>query len=426
MNTSAAPIGLKDRIVLLDILRGFAIFGILMVNMQIFYQPIILVQLGYSEPITTADYFSNIFIKFFFDGKFFMLFSILFGYGFYIFINKADKGGPAITRLFSRRLLILFFFGMLHVVLFWAGDILLIYALFGLALLLFRKVSDKGLLRWAAGLTLAPPVFIGLLALFASVALKVPEMAVEIQEGIEESTVMTMDLIEEASAAYATGEFAEMVEVRLREYQVMLIGVFSFYPVILGMFLVGYWAARRQIFKRMRLYKALFKKGLVWGAILGIPSSLIYIYASSKAPAYIPDAFTFLSLLTNNIGGFFMCLFYISALSLLHINGQLKNIGRLLAPVGRMALTNYLMQTVICTTLFFSYGFGLFGKINAFYGLLIACAVFVVQIPISMLWLSYFKYGPMEWVWRGLTYFQWQPIFKDSANQSPSAPDRGW
>lgn len=247
MNTFAAPVGLKDRIVLLDILRGFAIFGILMVNMQIFYQPIILVQLGYAEPITTADHFSNIFIKFFFDGKFFMLFSILFGYGFFIFINKPGKAGQKVTHLFSRRLMILFFFGALHVVLFWAGDILLIYALFGLALLLFRNVSDKGLLRWAAGLILAPPIVIGLLALFANVALKVPEMAVEIQEGLIESTVKTMELIEEASAAYSYGEFSEMVEVRLKEYQVMLVGIFSFYPVVLGMFLAGYWAARKQI-----------------------------------------------------------------------------------------------------------------------------------------------------------------------------------
>lgn len=412
MTTSVAPVGLKDRIVLLDILRGFAIFGILMVNMQIFYQPIILVQLGYAEPITTADHLTSIFIKFFFDGKFFMLFSILFGYGFYIFINKPGKGGQAITHLFSRRLLILFFFGVLHVVLFWAGDILLIYALIGLALLLFRHISDKGLLRWATGLTLTPPVIIGLLVLFASVALKVPEMAVEIQEGLEESTVMTMDLIEEASVAYSSGEFAEMVEVRLREYQVMLIGIISFYPVVLGMFLAGYWAARRQIFKRMQLYKAFFKRGLILGAIIGIPANIVYIYASSKAPAYIPDGYTFLSMLAHNIGGFFLCLFYISALSLLFVNGQLKNLGRLLAPVGRMALTNYLMQTVICTTLFFSYGFGLFGQINAFQGLFIALSVFALQIPMSMLWLTYFKYGPLEWVWRGLTYRQWQPILK--------------
>ncbi len=416
MNTSVAPIGLKDRIVLLDILRGFAIFGILMVNMQIFYQPIILVQLGYAEPITTADHFSNIFIKFFFDGKFFMLFSILFGYGFYIFINKPGKIGQPITRLFSRRLMILFFFGALHVIFFWAGDILLIYALFGLALLLFRNVSDKGLLRWAAGLILTPPILIGLLALFANVALKVPEMAVEIQEGLEESTVMTMDLIEEASAAYSYGEFSEMVEVRLKEYQVMLIGILSFYPVVLGMFLAGYWAARKQIFKRIGLYKAFFRKGLIWGAIIGIPTTIIYIYANSKAPAYIPNGYTFLSLLAHNIGGFFMCLFYISALSLLFINGQLKNLGRLLAPVGRMALTNYLLQTIICTTLFFSYGFGLFNQINSFHGILIAFAIFAVQIPLSMLWLNYFKSGPMEYVWRGLTYRQWQPIIKNRVN----------
>ena len=355
-----------------------------------------------------------------------MLFSILFGYGFYIFINKPGKGGQTIKHLFSRRLMILFFFGVLHVVLFWAGDILLIYALLGLALLLFRKVPDKGLLRWAAGLTLAPPVFIGLLALFASVALKVPEMAVEIQEGLEESTMMTMDLIGEASLAYSSGNFTKMVEVRLREYQVMLIGIFSFYPVVLGMFLVGYWAARRQIFKRMQLYKALFKRGLVWGAIIGIPTSIIYIYASSQAPAYVPNAYSFLSLLAHNIGGFFLCLFYISALSLLFINGKLKHLGRLLAPVGRMALTNYLMQTLICTTLFFSYGFGLFGKITSFHGILIAFVVFAVQIPVSIIWLAYFKYGPLEWVWRGLTYRQWQPIVKDSINRSPSAPGRGW
>ena len=406
----AAPVLLAERIALLDILRGFAIFGILLVNMQIFYQPIILVQLGYADPVSSVDIFSNAMIKLFFEGKFFMLFSILFGYGFYIFMNKTGKKDQPVTQLFLRRIFILFLFGVMHVIVFWAGDILLIYAVLGIALLLFRKISDKGILIWSIIFSLMAPIIMGSLALFAEVAMKVPAMALELQEELVETREMTIDLIREANYVYSNGEFSEMVEVRLKEYQLMLIGVISLYPTILGMFLIGYLAARRQLFKRIRLYHGFFRKMLILGAAIGIPSSIIYTYAGYKAPPYIPDIYSFLSMLFHNIGGFFMCLFYVSAISLMYINGRFLRAGKILAPVGRMALTNYLMQTVICTTLFFSYGFGFFGKIGYLEGLIIALIIFASQIVFSTAWLKFFKYGPLEWIWRIMTYRIWQPI----------------
>jgi uncharacterized protein len=186
-NLNVSPVKQANRIILLDALRGFAIFGILMVNFPIMFQPVTSVLLGSQSDGSLLYNLSEWFIKFFFEGKFYVIFSMLFGYGFWLFMNKKDDQGKSITPIFKRRLIFLFLFGALHVVLLWAGDILVYYALFGFILLLFRRVSDRGLIKWAIWIGLIPAVLAALSAAMVGLASINPDISAQIKMGFAES-----------------------------------------------------------------------------------------------------------------------------------------------------------------------------------------------------------------------------------------------
>jgi uncharacterized protein len=411
MITNISPFAPSDRHVILDILRGFAIFGILMVNMQIFYRPTSMMLVGYTGSADTTGLVSEAFIKFFFEGKFYVLFSLLFGYGFWIFLNKKASDEQHIIPIFRRRLFILLLIGIAHVVLLWPGDILVYYALFGFLLLLFRKKSDRGLVKWAIWLALVPVILSVMMFLMFFLASMNPESKAAFESNVTERMGLLTAFISQAYEIYTNGSFFEIVSVRLREYQFLLPGIFFFYPVVLAMFLLGLWAARRDLLIRYRDHISFFQKSLWVSLVFGVPASSAYVYSYFTAEAGGADPVSFIATLTHTAGGFFMSLFYVSAIILLYHKGKLS-IGRYLAPVGRMALTNYLLQSLICTTLFLSYGFGLFGQITVLQGILLSILIFGLQIPFSMWWLDRYTYGPAEWLWRSLTYLKWQPLKK--------------
>ncbi len=410
MTTTSTPVSRKDRIMQIDVLRGLAIFGILMVNMQIFHTPIITMLQGYGGSASTADFISQLFIKLFFEGKFYVMFSMLFGYGFYLFMHKQTDEGVSIVPFFRRRLFYLLLFGILHVVLLWPGDILIFYALFGFVLLLYRNVSDRGLIKWAIWLSLIPVIFTALAALMIQLAMMVPEAAAEAQQGIQENMERTQNMMQEFIAIYTNGSFTEIAMVRVREWTVMLPGLLFFYPMVLAMFLIGFWAARKGLVKNIQDHLGFFQKAFWWGLVLGLPLSVAYFWGYTKAEGQMPGPIMLLSSTAHIYGGFFLSLAYVSAIVLLVQRGKLKRFSHLLAPVGRMALTNYLMHSIICTTLFLPYGFGLFGQITHWQGIIISIAIFSVQIPLSRWWLNRFRFGPFEWLWRSLTYLKWQPF----------------
>jgi uncharacterized protein len=410
MNTSISPFSASERHALLDILRGFAIFGILMVNMQYFYRPTSLMLVGYTGSADTTGLFSEAFIKFFFEGKFYVLFSMLFGYGFWIFLNKKSNE-PGIIPFYRRRLFILLLIGIAHVVLLWPGDILVYYALFGFILLLFRRKSDRGLVKWAVWLALVPAMLALLMYLMFFLASMNPESKAAFEDSVLERMGFLTAFTSQATEIYSEGSFSQIVSVRLKEYLMLLPGILFFYPVVLGMFLLGVWSARKGLITRYKDHIPFFRKTLWIGLTSGGAASLIYVYSYFSAQMGGTDLASFLAALTHIAGGFFLCLFYVSAIILLYHNNKLR-IGKYLAPVGRMALTNYLLQSVICTTLFLSYGLGLFGQITVLQGILLSILIFGLQIPFSMLWLGHFSYGPAEWLWRSLTYQKWQPFKK--------------
>jgi len=412
MTTAIAPTAPLNRIELLDTLRGLAIFGILMVNMPLFFKPVSSMLLGFTHHDTNINLIADLFIKFFFEGKFYVLFSMLFGYGFYIFLNRQAEYGKSLVPLFRIRLLILLLFGITHVLLLWAGDILTFYALLGLLLPAFMKVSDRGLIRWSIWLALVPSI----LALFSSSIFGLASLHPESRDAVAASMQASADgmklLVENSSKAYTTGSFSEIVTARINEFTGLLPGIIFFYPVVLAMFLIGFWAARKNVIGNFMAHLKLFKRLLLIGLTVGILCNVVYVYSYTRASVSEPGIWSVLYNFTHLLGGVMVSLAYVSICVLLTARNELSGISRLLAPVGRMALTNYLFHSIICTTLFLPYGFGLFGKIEMWQGILITIIIFIIQVPFSILWLKRFNYGPFEWLWRSLTYRHLQPFRK--------------
>ncbi len=412
-NQKISPVSIQERIFLLDVFRGLAIFGILMVNMPLFYNPISFILLGSQSDGDIIKIIFESFIKFFFEGKFYVLFSMLFGYGFWIFIQKSVPEGVGIIPVYLRRVLVLLLFGAIHVVFLWAGDILVLYAIFGMPLIFFRNVSDRGLIKWAIWLAVIPSVLAVFLAGMAALAMSIPEAADAFQAGLKEGMAVYNELAREAAQIYSTGSFSEIIFIRLKEYQVLLPGVLFVYPVVLAMFLLGAWIACKGYVKNYMEHLPLFKR-VIWITLpLGIIFSTLYAIAYQISIPSVPDFWSALGVISHLVGGISFALLYSSTIILFTAKGGLSLFNKLLAPVGRMALTNYLLHSVICTTLFLSYGFGLFGRLEVWHGIVLTIVIFLLQIPFSSLWLKHFNYGPAEWLWRSLTYLKIQPFRKN-------------
>ena len=385
-----------------------------MVNMPLMYAPISKILAGAEENLSTPGIIGESLIKLFFEGKFYVLFSMLFGYGFYIFMQKSTPE-KSILPTFTRRLFFLLLFGLTHVVLLWAGDILVFYALFGFLLILFRNSSNKKIIGWSIAFISIPSLLSIFGVVMMAIFIAVPQAQESIQASNEQSAETMKSLIEQAYQVYSSGSFAEIISIRLKEYLALLPGLFFFYPVVMGMFLLGFYAARRQLIAQYREHLALFRRMFRWTLPIGLLTSLFYAFSYYKTDYSMPDAWSALSTVGHTLSGILLALAYVSGMVLLFAKGKMNFLFKWLSPVGQMALTNYIMHSVITAILFHSYGFGLFGKISVWEGIGLTVVIFSAQIPLSKWWLSKFLYGPLEWLWRSLTYLKIQP-FKRSKN----------
>ncbi|HRW63856.1 MAG TPA: DUF418 domain-containing protein [Bacteroidales bacterium] len=398
------PVYVKERIQILDILRGFAILGILMVNMPMFNSPFSARMGGFELFSSLPDQVSNLFIRFFFEGKFYSLFSILFGIGFYLFLQKKVDEGKSIIPTFRWRLFYLLLFGILHITLLWYGDILFFYALFGFTLILFKKKSAKGIKKWIIALILIPIVLTGLGVLFISLGKMIPEGAAQIEASFSQQEQHLKNLMEQAITAYSSGSFSDIVSVRLTEWRNTLGGIFFFYPNVFAMFLLGFYIAKKGWLFNIKENKAVFKKMFWYCLFFGLIGNLMYTVGMEYSNMTRMTPLTLFSMIGFGFGVPSMTLFYISAFVLLLQKGWFTSCLERISYVGRMALTNYLVHSIICTTLFYNYGFGLYGKINLWQGIIIVIAIYVVQVWYSKIWLKHFYFGPFEWLWRTLSY----------------------
>jgi uncharacterized protein len=404
------PVKQKERLLLLDALRGLALFGILMVNLPLMYQPVLVMMMGLSPDAELSHRLADGAIKFFFEGKFYVLFSFLFGYGFWLFLGKEHDGQRGVVKLYQRRLLILLLFGILHILFLWAGDILFFYAALGLLLVLFRGASNRKIFGWSIGFTIVPSVLVLLSVALLALAKMDPTTAAEINQEFQANAQQLEELYNTAAEIYSNGSLPDLIKIRIKEWSNLISGVLFFYPVVLGMFLLGFLSAKKRLLQDYSEKLPFFRRLLWWGLGLGLFLNLIYVVSSQKAVMFIPDIWTALATITHTFGGIAFGMTYLSAITLLFAAGKSSFFRNNFAPVGRMALSNYIMHSIVGALIFHSYGLALFGKIETWQGMLITVAIFAVQIPLSKWWLSRFQFGPLEWLWRVFTYGEIQPM----------------
>ncbi|MEV5029328.1 DUF418 domain-containing protein [Paenibacillus sp. LPE1-1-1.1] len=375
----------RSRIRMIDVIRGFCLLGILLSNMLIFQYGIYgKDEMQYFSP-SKLDEFMHRSLLIVVEGSFMPIFMFLFGYSLYKLreglMSKGIRPGGSLVR----RFIMLIALGLMHSLLLWEGDILLAYGVTGFCLLLFVKRKPKTLIIWGIALTL----------LLAGINYGIGEGTPKEQERMQEYVM-------QSTTIYGEGTHEEIMEFRLNEDPLDLpvagmVALMIFMPLImLPMFLFGIAAAKKQWFhnpKRERRRYAL-------AAAIMLPLGLLL-----KSLGVLQKDWDW-SGVALHIGASMLALGYIFGLALvLSYAAKSSVVVSAIEAVGRMSMTNYLMQTVICTTLFYGYGLGWFGEIGVLNGMLLALFIYAVQAVVSSFLLFRFKNGPLERLLRMWTYW---------------------
>ena len=403
-----APVVPGRRIVSLDVLRGFAILGILIMNIQSFS----MVGAAYFNPSVYGDLSGInrwvwVLSHLVADTKFISIFSMLFGAGIVLLAERLTSRGTSPAGIHYRRIMWLFIIGLMHGFLLWAGDILTVYSLVGVVAYLFWRRSPRTLL------------IVGLLvtgvssALYALAQWSLPYWY---EQGAEQMMMFwnpSAEFIAEEMAAYSGGWLQQM-SARVNEFIGVLTGAFWFFLSWRtgGMMLVG-----MALFKWGVLSAERSRRFYAWmtalGLAVGYPVVALGVARNFAAEWNFKYSF-FAGSQYNYWGSVLVALGYIGLVMLIVKARPAGAFVRVMKPVGRMAFTNYLMQTVLMTTLFYGHGTGLFGEVERWGQILIVFAVWAFQIWFSNVWLARFRFGPMEWLWRTLTYLRPQPMRRES------------
>ncbi|GAA3381728.1 DUF418 domain-containing protein [Cryptosporangium minutisporangium] len=377
------------RLATMDALRGFALLGILMVNIT--YLASAYHGTGVEDPAFDGAFDTAVrwLVAIFFEAKFFLLFSFLFGYSFTLQMASAARAEARFAPRFARRLLGLFLLGVVHAVVLFPGDILTTYAVLGLLLLALRRLRPRTAVRAAVVL------FVGTAAAYAALAAMLWSAG---GAGIDEDAAA-------ADAARATealrGDAASVVVTHLQQLpDVVLLLVFFQAPAALAAFLLGLAAGRTKVFSDLARHHRVLVR-LQWaGFTAGLAGGVIYAHASLTHPG---GAYQVLALGVDMITAPLLASAY--AATLLRLTGGRygRALVSALAPAGRMTLTNYLGQSLVCALLFTGYGAALVGRIPPPGVAAIAAALFGLQVAWSRWWLRRHPYGPMEWLLRAWT-----------------------
>lgn len=407
---SISPISLNERIEVIDVLRGFAIFGILLVNMAFYSAPVYLYVTNLEWWPGILDRIASWLIRFFAEGKFYSLFSLMFGFGLAIQMGRAETRGISFLPLFVRRLTILLIIGLFHAFLIWPGDILVPYAIFGFFLLLFRNWMPKTLITWAFIFLLLPVLIMGVGVASLEMGRSIPEVAQQIDAQFAKQTAEYESLAYQSVKIYSEGSFSEIMEMRLKELGFMYFGLIFFGPNIFALFLVGLYIGRRGVFQDLGAHIQFIRSVFWWGLGLGIIANALFVFAREHSNPSIPSPFSFAFTAAVAVGAPSLCFFYTSAITRISQHAIWQKRMAPLAAVGRMAISNYLFQSVVCTMIFMNYGLGMYGKVGPALGLLLTVSIFIVQVILSRWWIKRYRFGPVEWLWRSLTYKKMQPM----------------
>jgi uncharacterized protein len=399
-----SPVLPEERIVVLDVLRGFALLGILIMNMSWFKIPGSAWALNPRLFPGFVDRAADFVMSFLVAGKANSIFSFLFGLGLTIQMQRAEARGGKLVPMYLRRLAALFLIGATHGILLWHGDVLHIYAVIGLLLLAVRRASNK---------TIFTLIIVMLVAPMARSA-----YALYTQEPPTHSMPYYVALAHEHMHIFKHGSYLEQLGVRLYEYGEgyglarRLQGWIWTFPSFSITMLLGLYAGRERLLENVEANAHRIRRILWWCLGLGIAVGVTFatLRAIRPPPTGKPTLLGFVAGLCFNVHRPLLCVAYISGIALLFQGGRAKRLFMNFAVAGRMPLTNYIMQSAIATTIFYSYGLGLFGEVGPALGLLMTFVIFAAQIVFSRWWVARFRFGPLEWLWRGATYGKFPPI----------------
>jgi len=400
LDRSPRPIKEKERIVTIDVLRGFALLGILPMNIQSFS----MILAAYFNPTAYGDlhganYWLWMLSHVLIDEKFMTIFSMLFGAGILLMTGRIEASGRSSAALHYRRMGWLILFGMLHGYLLWCGDILFDYGACGLLAYLFRRLRPRTLLILALLSISMVPIVLVLSGQRISHATPAQLQA------LNESWKPPAPEVAREVAAYRGSWLTQMT---YRMPQAVRMEATAFVFRIFGLMLAG-----------MALFKLGFFSGrpspkICWALIavalfVGIPVT-VYGVRRDFADGWDARFSIFHGLLYNYWASFLVSAGWIGLVMLASQAAALTAVTKRFAAVGRMAFTNYIMHSVICTTIFYGHGLALFGKVERTGQFGIVVAIWIFQLTISPIWLRHFQFGPLEWLWRSLTYWQWEPL----------------
>lgn len=414
MTPAIEPTSRPERIISLDVLRGFALLGILVMNIQSFS----MIGAAYFNPtaygdLSGANYWVWLLSHVLTDQKFMTIFSMLFGAGIFLMTGRAESRGKPSAGPHYRRMGLLILFGLLHAHLLWWGDILYAYGMCGLVVYLLRKLSPQRLL------------LVGFLSLAVSSSIWMffgwsmefwpPEALQEFRQDwrpgpetvTEEIAVYQSSWLDQMGhrvpAAFKMETFIFLIWSAWRAGGLMLVGM--------ALFKLGWFSAQRS----SKLYASI----LIAAVMIGIPIIMAGVHLNFKTGWDVTYSF-FFGWQYNYWASILVSLGWVSLVMLVCKTPSLSAATRPFAAVGQMAFTNYIMQTIICTTIFYGHGFGLFGQVNRVGQIQIVVAIWIVQLIYSPIWLRYFRFGPLEWLWRSLTYWKWQLMKRGELLAAPT------
>jgi uncharacterized protein len=410
MAATVAPVTTRERIHEVDVVRGVAILGILVVNMALFFSPLYLEILGKLWFTDTLEVGVKRTIVGFAQGKFYTIFSILFGFGLAIQFERFRAGELSFPRFWVRRMLVLLGIGLIHGLLIWYGDILTWYALAGLALFFFRKARPVTLKIWALTLLLVPLLFMGACTSLLAVGKAFPEAAEQIAEDLGEQRETILERLDEAAQRYPEAGYGETVSLNFKQWSQVASFMIFMLPNVLGMFVIGLLFARYRVFHDVANWVPRLRRSLIGLIPVAVVANGAFAYYQPSVDNMIPTPASWGLMVVSTIGQLTGCLTYIFLLLLAYHSSWAHRFVVPIGAVGRMALTNYLTHSIVFTTLANGYGAGLYGRISPSVGLVLTLAIFAIQIVLSNLWLARFRFGPLEWLWRSLTYGRLQSM----------------
>lgn len=406
--TPAEPTAERERLDILDACRGFALGGIFLINLAVFTGFVFMPrEVAAALPTARFDLPALGLMLWLGYGKFYSLFSLLFGIGFALQLAAAERRSDDRLRTFRRRLTVLVLIGAVHLY-FWEGDILVLYALVGFFLIPFRRASSRTLLRTAVALVLAPVALQILITLSGGAA---DPGAPLLAAG---DAVLVATGFQAGASPYPILRDAGWIEY----LRFQLSGVFFRYAdllssgrpfKVLAMFLVGAWVGRTGMLRELDGWIPTLRRVRTWGLGLGLPAALAHAGSMSTGAAST-SWLKVAESLAYALGVAPLALGYASSYALLWCNPIWRRRLERLAPAGRMALTNYLMQTTIAIAIFYGIGLGLMGRVGAIWWVPLTIVTLGAQSAISRWWLARFSFGPAEWIWRQVTYKRRLPL----------------